>query len=406
MNKAKGEVKTEKQSAKKALCLASLASNLDNFNRGNVETLLELGYDVTLASNFHSSEDTNSTEKIDAFVKEMEMLGVHIRQIDFSRNLGKIRQQMHSVRQVRELLSEGFDLVHCHSPICAAITRACAKKYRKSGRTKVVYTAHGFHFFDGAPLKNWLIYYPVEKAMSRYTDTLITINSEDYERAKERLHAVNTVYLHGVGIDLDRWGVDQDAVDSETLRGEIGVASEDVMLLSVGELNENKNHRIVLDALARIRDPRLHYVIAGIGPQESALKEQAAELGLQDRLHLLGFRTDVQDLCRAADLFILPSLREGLCMALMEAIACRTPVICGRIRGNVDLIKNQDRLFDPHKAEELASCIQKAAEGKNKDELHSFLKQDTEQNYGILQDYSKVAVQKIMRQVYGELSNE
>ena len=115
MNKAKGEEKTEKQSAKKALCLASLASNLDNFNRGNVETLLELGYDVTLASNFRSSEDTNSKDKIDAFVKEMEALGVHIRQIDFSRSLGKIRQQMHSVRQVRELLSEGFDLVHCHS---------------------------------------------------------------------------------------------------------------------------------------------------------------------------------------------------------------------------------------------------------------------------------------------------
>ena len=400
MNKAKGEVKTEKQSAKKALCLASLASNLDNFNRGNVETLRELGYDVTLATNFHSSEDTNSTDKTDAFVKEMEMLGVHIRQIDFSRNLGKIRQQMLSVRQVRELLSEGFDLVHCHSPICAAITRTCAKKYRKSGRTKIVYTAHGFHFFDGAPLKNWLIYYPVEKAMSRYTDTLITINSEDYERARKRFHAANTVYLHGVGIDLGRWGSDQDAADPETLRGEIGAAPDDVMLLSVGELNENKNHRIVLDAMAQIKDPRLHYAIAGIGPQESALKEQAAELGLQDRLHLLGFRTDVQDLCRAADLFILPSLREGLCMALMEAIACRTPVICGRIRGNVDLIKNQDRLFDPHRAEELALCIQKAAEGQSRLEIKDSLKEEAERNYAGLKEYDKSAVQEEMKRIY------
>ena len=151
------------------------------------------------------------------------LAGVHIRQIDFSRSLGKVRQQLQSGRQVKELLAEGFDLVHCHSPICAAITRACARKYRKSGRTKVIYTAHGFHFFDGAPLKNWLIYYPVEKAMSRYTDTLITINSDDYERAKEQLHAVNTVYLHGVGIDLKRWNNEGNCADPEALRGEIGL---------------------------------------------------------------------------------------------------------------------------------------------------------------------------------------
>ena len=404
MNKDQGEQKIDAQSAKKALCIASLASNLDNFNRGNVEVLLELGYDVTLASNFNSSEDTNSAEKIDAFAREMEASGVHIRQIDFSRSLGKVRQQMQSVRQVKELLAEGFDLVHCHSPICAAITRACARKYRKTGRTKVVYTAHGFHFFDGAPRKNWLIYYPVEKAMSRYTDTLITINSEDYERAKEKLHAVNTVYLHGVGIDLKRWNNEGNCTDPESLREEIGLAPEDVMLLSVGELNENKNHRIVLDAMAQVEDTRLHYVIAGIGPQESALKEQAAELGLQDHLHLLSFRTDVQDLCQAADLFILPSLREGLCMALMEAVACHTPVICGRIRGNVDLIKNPERLFDPHKAEELALCIRKVIEDRSRLEIKALLKDEVEQNYMGLKEYDKPMVQEEMREIYQRIT--
>ena len=161
---------------KKALCLASMASNLDNFNRNNVKVLQSLGYEVTLASNFHSDEDSNSSEKIAAFVKEMRKANVRIVQINFSRKISNITGQLHSYYQVKKLLSQGFDLIHCHSPICAAITRICARKYQKAGKTRVVYTAHGFHFYDGAPKKNWIVYYPIEKFLSRYTDVLITIN--------------------------------------------------------------------------------------------------------------------------------------------------------------------------------------------------------------------------------------
>lgn len=388
---------------KKALCIASVASNLDNFNRNNVEVLLDLGYDVTLAANFSTSEDTNSPEKVQSFQEEMEAKGVHIHQIDFSRYLAKISQQLRSVRQVKELLAEGFDLVHCNSPICSVITRACTKKYRKNGSTKVLYTAHGFHFFDGAPLKNWLLYYPVERRMSRYTDTLITINTEDYKRAKEKLQAERTEYVHGIGVDLARWNEKVDSDASETLRRELGISEDDIMLLSVGELNENKNHSLVLKAMELLRDPRLHYAIAGIGPQKEVLEKLEKEADLQDKLHLLGFRTDINDLCHAADLFILPSLREGLCVALMEAIACHTPVLAGKIRGNVDLIKNQESLFDPHKAEELAKCISRVVKNRKRNEIHLFFEAETRENYKILEGYDKETVKGSLKQIYGDL---
>ncbi len=190
---------------KKALCIASVASNLDNFNRSNVEILKNLGYEVTIAANFHTAEDINSREKLDAFAKDMEAQGAKVVQIDFSRNPAKLGMQIKSIRQVKELLKERFDLIHCHTPICAAIVRACAKKYRKQYGTKVLYTAHGFHFYKGAPLKNWLLYYPIEKWLSKYTDVLMVMNREDLDRAKRKFKAGKVVYVPGIGIDIERF---------------------------------------------------------------------------------------------------------------------------------------------------------------------------------------------------------
>lgn len=325
---------------KKALCLASMASNLDNFNRNNVKTLQSLGYDVTLASNFHTSEDINSQEKIDSFVKEMEADGVHIAQVDFSRKIGNIGGQIKSYKQVKELVNQGFDLIHCHAPICAAITRSCAKKYQKSGKSKVIYTAHGFHFYEGAPIKNWLLFYPIEKHYSRYTDVLTTINTEDYKRATEKFKAKKTIYVPGIGVDTAMFGASNKGHE---IRKELGLSETDTMLLSVGELNENKNHKVVIKALAELKErgelpDNLHYIIAGIGDKEKELKKQVTESGLNAKVGLVGYRSDIADFYDAADAFLFPSFREGLSVSLMEAMASGLPVICSKIRGNTDLI--------------------------------------------------------------------
>ena len=326
---------TETKKVKKALLIASMASMLDNFNRDNINILLSLGYELTLASNFHTNQDSNSQGKTERFLRDMKEKGAKCVQIDFSRGIIDIKGQWKSYQQVKKLLKQKFDLIHCHSPICAAITRLCARKYRKTG-TRVVYTAHGFHFFKNAPMKNWLIYYPVEKMMSRFTDVLITINKEDFYRAKYKFHAKKTVYIPGVGIDSNRF--QNLGISREQKRQELGLSKEDLFILSVGELNKNKNHEVVVRALAGLKGQNIVYMIAGEGNQKEHLKTLAEEKGVS--LRLLGFREDICPLLEAADVFAFPSKREGLSVSVMEAMFMKKPVIASKIRGNIDLIKD------------------------------------------------------------------
>ena len=284
-----------------------------------------------MASNFHTSEDINSQEKISAFIEEMHRDGVHIEQVDFTRKLSNIRGHIKSYNQVRKLLTRHFDIVHCHAPFCAAITRICAKKYRKSG-TKVFYTAHGFHFYDGAPIKNCLIFYPIEKHYSRYTDVLITINKEDYKRASERFHAKKVVYIPGVGVDTEKFTVCK--VDRSAKRAEIGVGLEDFVIISVGELNENKNHQEIIRAIEKISNVK--YVIVGKGIYEKDLKELANKLGIDKRVIITGYRTDVDEMLGMADCFAFPSRREGLGLASIEALSVGLPLISSRAGGIKD----------------------------------------------------------------------
>lgn len=208
---------------------------------------------------------------------------------------------------------------------------------------KVIYTAHGFHFYKGAPLKNWLLYYPVEKLCSHFTDKLITINREDYELAQKKLGAKKTYYVPGVGIDLPKF--QNDCTDRNVTREELGVPKDALFLLSVGEVNENKNHQIVIRALAKLSRSDVHYAIAGIGGHRERLLALAKKLGVDDRVHLLGFRTDIPALNRAADIFCFPSIREGLGLAAVEAMACKTPVVAADNRGTRSFITNGENGF-------------------------------------------------------------
>lgn len=326
---------------KQALCIASVASNLDNFNRNNIDILQELGYEITLAANFHSKEDNNSQEEIVSFAKKMRAKGVHIVHIDFSRSPKKVGMQIKSIWQVRKLLKRRFDLIHCHTPICAAIVRAEAQKYRKKYGTKVFYTAHGFHFFTGAPLKNWMIFYPIEKMMSKYTDVLITINQEDYKRACKKFMAKKIVHIPGVGVNIEKL---QKALEKRAeKRKELGVADEDIVFLSVGELNANKNHELAIKALAQMKIEgynmsHIKYFICGIGKLENYLQDVIIKLGLDNTIKLLGYRKDVAEIYGASNIFLFTSKREGLSLALMEAMASGLPCVVSNIRGNRDLI--------------------------------------------------------------------
>lgn len=350
---------------KKALFIASMGSMLDNFNRANIKMVQDLGYDVTLAANFNTSEDTNSHEKIMKFCDEMKANGCHIVQIDFGRSISHVGQQMKSIEQVRELLKRRFDLVHCHSPICAAITRVEYEKYRKQGG-KLIYTAHGFHFYDGAPKKNWLIFYTIEKALSKYTDILITINKEDYNRAKNEFYAKKTVYVPGVGVDTKKF--ETCHVDHEVNREELGVPEDGFVMLSVGELSDRKNQRVVIEAFHKIKEENadiyshLYYLMAGRGDLEEEYKELITKYGLDNHVIILGYRTDIGELCETVDCFVHPSVREGLGIAPLEAMATGLPLISSYLNGMKDYTEDGKSgvcIDDPTSADAMAKAIVK-----------------------------------------------
>ena len=240
---------------------------------------------------------------------------------------------LRSFRRIRHIVRTGrYDIVHVHTPVAAAVTRFALKDMNAAERPKIIYTAHGFHFYKGAPLKNRLLFYPVEKYLSRFTDLLITINREDCGCARG-FDAKRVEYLPGVGVDVARFRDCRSSAD----RGSLGVPEDAYLLLSAGELNANKNHAEVLHALAQTGDSGIHYVIAGEGPLRKDLRELAERLGIGAQLHLVGYRHDMPELCRAADCFVLPSKREGLPVSLMEAAASGLPLICTRIRGCTDI---------------------------------------------------------------------
>ncbi len=348
---------------KKALVIASVASMIDQFNMQNIRLLKELGYSVCVACNFKKGS-TCDAARIAALKENLRALSVEIRQIDFSRGITDIRQNSKAYRQVKTLLSEqAFSMIHCHSPIGGLLTRLAAGTSRKHG-TKVIYTAHGFHFYHGAPLKNWLLYYPVEWGMSWVTDELITINREDFALAKKRFHAKHVTYIPGVGVDTERFCPAADPEgEKHRLRAELGIPEQRFVLLSVGELQDRKNHMLVIKALAGMQDPNLLYLIAGIGERKDSYQEFIEQNGLTENVRLLGYRTDIDVLCRLADCFIHPSVREGLGIAPLEAMASGLPLISSKVNGILDYTKDgvTGCCVDPYSVEEMTAAIKKMA---------------------------------------------
>lgn len=293
-----------------------------------IQNLLNSGNTVDIACNEETSEIPNCYRQ----------WGCNVFPILWERSpfsYGNIK----AIKQIQYIVSNGhYDIVHCHTPIAAACTRIACRSARKHG-TKVLYTAHGFHFYKGAPIKNWLIYYPVEWICAHWTDTLITINKEDYALAQKHMHAKQVEYVPGVGIDTKRFK--NTVVDRKVKRAEISVPDDAFLLFSVGELNRNKNHETVIRSLAQLNQKTIHYAIAGKGDLRIYLEELATELGVAEQVHLLGFRTDIAELYKAADVCCFPSIREGLGLAALEGMASGLPLIATDNRGVRDYAEDR-----------------------------------------------------------------
>ncbi|SHE82021.1 glycosyltransferase family 4 protein [Caloramator proteoclasticus] len=378
---------------KKALIFASVASMIDQFNMHNIQILQELGYQVDVACNFEFGS-TTSQERVKEFKDELKNIDVNIYHIPVPRKVDAIKDIAEAYKKTERLISQNkYDIVHCHSPIGGVIARLACKKHRKNG-TKVIYTVHGFHFFSGAPLKNWVIFYPIERWLSRYTDVLITINKEDYNRAKKLFRAGMVEYVPGVGVNIKKFN--EISVDRIQKRKELGIPEGAFLVLSVGELNKNKNHETIIKAIAKLQNPNVYYMICGQGVLEDYLKNLAKGLGLEKQVKLLGYRRDIAEIGKVSDVFVLPSFREGLSVALMEAMALGLPIVCSKIRGNVDLIEDGKGgyLVEVYDVEQFANSINKLLENvylNNKMGKH---------NRVFIKKFDIENVKKIMREIY------
>ena len=322
----------EQTSQKKVLIVASVISFIEWFNKENVEFLKDnLNCEVHIACNFDYTEDTEDARTA-AYIERLKNEGVILHNIHFARSPFSFAN-IQAYKKLKSVIdSNDFVLIHCHTPAASMMTRLAARKARKNGCV-VMYTCHGFHFHNAAPKKNWLMYYPVEKFLSRMCDYLVTINKEDFNRAKT-FHCPNVRYIPGVGVDLSK--IKNTKVDKKVYKKNIGVPEDCVMLLSVGEMIERKNHEVIIRALGKLKRDDIYYVICGKGP----LKEHLAQLSETLGVHIvfLGFRTDIPELCNTADISAFPSKIEGLGLAGIEAMAAGIPLISSNVHGILDYV--------------------------------------------------------------------
>ena len=232
--------------------------------------------------------------------------------------------------------SKSWDVIWTNEPVVGAVTRAAAQKARREG-ARVVYMVHGFHFYTGAPLINWILFYSAERLLAHITDHIITVNKEDYVRAGN-FPVKSVEYIHGIGVNTDKL---QEDMVTLNIREKLRIPKDAFLILSVGEINSNKNQKVILDAMAALNDKDIYYVLCGRGRNGSFLRALAMKYGIESNIRFVDYRKDVVNFYRQADAFALPSYREGLPIALLEAMYCEVPPITSNARGVCDVMEDK-----------------------------------------------------------------
>lgn len=344
-----------------------------------IEPLKSLGHDIIWAADFSG------------FVADKSIIPCITEQIDINSNPFKTTNRK-AFKQICELINKyEIDAIQCSTPIGGALARLAGKKM---GVRPIIYAAHGFLFFKGAPLINRTVFKWEEQWLAHYTDALITITEEDYEEAKKlKLRSHKAPYLiHGAGINV---GVHVE-VDKKEKRKSIGIPKDAFLIVSAGDINKNKNTEVMVRALKVLNDPTVHYIACGVGPEEQNLKELARSLGVEDQFHLLGYRTDMPELMASSDAFVMMSFREGLPRSLMEAMDLGLPCIGSDTRGIRDLIDPEGGIIcNPRKPEEFAEAIRKLKNGN--------IKQMGKHNQEKVKSYSADIVRQELYDIYKEV---
>lgn len=326
---------------KTVLIITHVSGFLMKFETENVKLLQEMGYTVHFASNRNEIGYPFEQE-------ELFEIGVIFHHIDIARSPYMFQMNKKALRQLITIINEEqIELIHCHTPVGGMLGRLAAVHPKTNTRPKVIYTAHGFHFYKGAPFINNTAYYCVEKALARFTDVLVVINEEDYRSASSmKLRKGGRVFkIPGVGVNTSVF----KPVDQQTkikLREKNGIPKDAFLIISVGELNQNKNHRIALLAMKKLKNRKnVYYGICGDGFYYENIKKYVEKLNISDRVFVWGYKRNIVDYYAMADVTLFPSRREGLGMAGIESLAMGIPVLAADNRGTREYMLDNENGF-------------------------------------------------------------
>lgn len=356
---------------KKALLLAPMSSVHERFNCANISALKKLSCEIHIAANFELSDHDKEYQKV------MKEDGINTHQMPFVRS--SLFKNLKVIPKIKELLkSEKFDMVHCHTETGGILTRLSMSADKNA---KYVFTPHGMSFYKGSSLKSQLIYYPIEKWICSKMSANFAMNSEELEVLR-KWNKPTAKFIHSVGIELSK--IQDIDINIEEKRNEFNLPFDAKVILSVGELNKNKNHEVILKAISKISNKEnLYYIICGEGEKKECLKDLAGSIGIGERLIMPGYRRDIKEILKIADVFVFPSFHEGLAVSMMEAMAASLPVVCSKIRGNVDLIKDGEGgfLIEPTDIDGFKGAIDKILNDDNLKQAMSVKNLDNIKNF-------------------------
>lgn len=387
---------------KKILIVTTIGGFLPQFEMNDVKILMEQGYEVHYASNF-----ANPVYELDTEL--LKQMGIRLHPVDIQKSPLKLRRNMRALKEIISIIRrEGIQVIHCHNPMGGVLGRLAALA-GGSLKPYVLYTAHGFHFYDGAPLLNWLLFFPAEFLLAGHTDSMITINREDDVRAHRyfsgRQKAADTavgqknVYrIPGVGVKTARFAPDPNV--REKVRNVLQIKDDTFYILSVGELNRNKNHEVIIRAIASLKDPDIFYGICGKGYRREYLEELARKKGIAHQVKFFGFRNDIPEMLQGADCFVFPSRREGLGIAALEAMAAGLPMITSDCRGTREYMEDNvtGYVCRSGQVSEYARLIKKM---KNDPEKR---KEMSDVCRSVAEKFNLHRTDRIMREIYSQIT--
>lgn len=344
---------------------------LSNVSLPCIEAALSMGYEVYLGVNRLEPEELECDYDIKFYNSSTY------------RSLFDIKSNYIAYKHLMSILTkDDIDVIHCNTPIGGIMGRLCGNRARVR---KIIYTAHGFHFYKGAPFINRTLFKWAEMLMARYTDVIITINNEDFQAAKKfKLRNDGRVYyVPGVGVDTNTYYL--PTINKLKYRQSLGLLEDDICLIAMGDLIPRKNYATSIKAIAQANNSKIHFLIAGEGPELNKLQNLARELGINKQVHFLGFRKDIKQLLNIADIFLFTTYQEGLPRSMMEAMAAGLPCIVSNIRGNVDLMEENKGGYirNPEDTEGFAEAIVTLATNKELRKSMGLINLDTIKRFDI-----------------------